>query len=189
MNFQKAVDRQMEFLQSHLGKRLHTGLFDPSKVALPFPQAPTFLSRPLPEVVELIGYTDPRSIERRSIRNYGELMENLRTKIWSILLALQGEEKFSEVFQKPVTEVIAPGYFQTITKPMDFQTMERRLTRFTDYYKRPEMFWADMQQMVENCKTFNPQDTTYYRTAVSLWNKFNRLYSEAFGDWMALRDH
>jgi hypothetical protein len=45
-----------------------------------------------------------------------------------------------------------------------------------------EMFWADMQLMVENCKTFNPQDTLYYKAVVSLWNKFNKLYTEVFAD-------
>ena len=80
----------------------------------------------------------------------------------------------------PVTEEIAPGYFDTIAKPMDLQTMERRLLRFRDYYKRPEVLRVDIELMVENCKTFNGQDTMYYKLAVQCLQRFKALFHQTF---------
>jgi histone acetyltransferase len=175
MQFQLDVSRQMQFLESHIGRRVHKPLFDRRTIWLPFEQSPTFLSRPLPEVIDLSGFRDGPI-------DYDQKMADIRIRLARILRQLQADEKFTEIFQRPVTEAIAPGYFQTIKKPMDFQTIEKRLLRFSDYYKRPEMFWCDIQQMVENCKQFNSSDTMYYKAAVSLWGKFRGLYAAEFPD-------
>lgn len=33
----------------------------------------------------------------------------------------------SWIFEEPVTEDIAPGYFDAVEKPMDFQTVEKKI--------------------------------------------------------------
>jgi hypothetical protein len=85
------------------------------------------------------------------------------------------------LFQRPVTEAIAPGYFKVIKHPMDFQTIERRLLRFSDYYKRPGVFASDIELIVDNCKHFNSPDTECYKTAAALHTRFKHLYQKEFG--------
>ena len=31
------------------------------------------------------------------------------------------------MFEEPVTEAIAPGYFEVVTEPMDYMTVEKKL--------------------------------------------------------------
>jgi bromodomain-containing factor 1 len=46
-----------------------------------------------------------------------------------------------------------PHYYQVITKPMDLQTMERKLN--SNEYTDVDSFVADFKQILENCMTFN----------------------------------
>lgn len=63
---------------------------------------------------------------------------------------------------------------------MDFQTVAHRLMRYTDYYKRPEIFASDIMLIVENCKQFNAADTQYFKAAIKLHSKFKALYQQEF---------
>lgn len=46
-----------------------------------------------------------------------------------LFLVLSGLRKHEEawVFEDPVTEAIAPGYFEVVSKPMDYVTIEKKL--------------------------------------------------------------
>lgn len=44
----------------------------------------------------------------------------------AVLSALRKHEE-GWVFEEPVTEAIAPGYFEIVTKPMDYVTVEKKL--------------------------------------------------------------
>ena len=44
----------------------------------------------------------------------------------TVLSGLRKHEEFW-VFEDPVTEVIAPGYFEVVDKPMDYVTVEKKL--------------------------------------------------------------
>lgn len=121
--------------------------------------------------------------KKKFIDEYNKKMEIFRKKFFSILNELKSDSFFSVVFSRPVTEEIAPTYFTLIKKPIDFLTIEKRLTRFADYYKRPEVFALDINQMCENCKKFNTPDTNYYKAAVDLMKKFRQLYDEEFPDY------
>ncbi len=43
-----------------------------------------------------------------------------------VLTALRKQED-SWIFEEPVTEDIAPGYFESVKNPMDFQTVEKKI--------------------------------------------------------------
>lgn len=121
--------------------------------------------------------------KKKYIEEYYKKMEIFRKKFTSILNELKSDAFFSVVFSRPVTEEIAPTYFTLIKKPIDFLTIEKRLTRYTDYYKRPEIFALDINLMCENCKKFNTPDTNYYKAAVDLMKKFRQLYDEEFPEY------
>ena len=106
-------------------------------------------------------------------------MEIIYSQI-EILDKIQYDPKFKNVFSRPVTESIAPKYFETVKRPMDFLTIRRRLERFDDFYKRPEMFFADVQLIMENCKAFNPSGSAYFSLATSLGSLFRSIFNEIF---------
>jgi histone acetyltransferase len=102
--------------------------------------------------------TDPAEAdrdERRRLQDYPARMIDSRPPAVKILSDRQNDKKVVYVFQSPVTEDIAPEYFDTVTQTMDFQTIEKRLRRFPDYDKRPDFFAADIDLMVENGTMLN----------------------------------
>jgi histone acetyltransferase len=151
---------------------------------IPFKGSPVFVNISIPDLLE--DY-QPLTVTRKpSSKNYYDeymaRMESLRDRLLELLDALKNESKFAAVFGRPVTEDIAEGYFEKISHPMDFWTIEKRLLRYPDYYKRPEVFASDMLLICENCKTFNTPDTPYYRSAVELQKRFREMYEQNFPD-------
>ena len=58
-------------------------------------------------------------------------------------------------------------YLDTISDPIDLRTMEKR-ARKGDHYKSKHQLYADMMKMVNNCKIYNGEGSTYYGCAVEL---------------------
>ena len=181
LNFRETVKEQIKFVESIIGKHFIT---PPDAIKEPykrFPEAPTLVSLPLRKIERLITNKLTNSDEDMAkLDNYKERMDKLRKQLTEILDKLSNDPKFKDVFMRPVTEEIAPKYFETIKRPMDFLTIRRRLERFPDYYKRPEMFFADIQLIMDNCKAFNPSGTTYFSLASSLGSQFRSLYNDMF---------
>ena len=181
MKFPSAVSKQIAFVESMIGKHF----IDPPKplkeAFTAFTYGPTFASIPLPKMMELTTTTFPATeSEKEKLENYDEKMAKLKEKLTVILNELKEDEKFGYIFCRPVTEDIAPTYFETINHPMDLWTIEKRLLRYKDYYKRPEMFAADITLMAENSKTFNQSGTVYVQAANTLLNRFRQLYNQNF---------
>jgi histone acetyltransferase len=118
--------------------------------------------------------------EFRKIQDYAERMNRMKQRCSTILQELQSEALFVGIFDRPVTEAIAPKYFDDVTRPMDFCTVRKRLRRFRDYYKRPEMFLADIDLICENCKKYNPIDTIFHKAAITLKQRIRELYAREF---------
>ena len=181
MNFPSSVSKQIKFIEGMIGKHF----LDEPKVLkeafTAFPEGPTFVSVPLPKIVDMTTNNYPPIEEDlKKVENYDERMKQLREKLTKILNDLKDDPKFMGIFTNPVTEDIAPTYFETIKHPMDFLTIEKRLMRFPDYYKRPEQFAADISLIAENSKSFNQAGTVYVSAANSLINRFKQLYAENF---------
>lgn len=56
-------------------------------------------------------------------------------------------------FYKPVTEDVAPQYYDIITNPIDLSTMQKCLRNLT--YSSKQEFFNDIYLMCENCRTYN----------------------------------
>ncbi|CAL8078691.1 unnamed protein product [Orchesella dallaii] len=79
-------------------------------------------------------------------------------------------------FAKPVDKKEVPDYYDYIQFPMDLQTMTDRLKR--GYYIHKKLFIGDMIRIFTNCRTYNTQETEYYRCANLLEKFFNDKLKE-----------
>ena len=59
-----------------------------------------------------------------------------------------------------------PDYYNVIKDPMDLSKIKERLN--SGMYRTKEIFLADINLMCDNCKTYNPPDTIFYKTAIEL---------------------
>uniref|UniRef100_A0A3Q0KSG7 Bromodomain containing, putative n=1 Tax=Schistosoma mansoni TaxID=6183 RepID=A0A3Q0KSG7_SCHMA len=71
------------------------------------------------------------------------------------------------IFANPVTDDIAVGYSEVISKPMDLGTIYNRL-KSRAYYRSATEYLADVTLMCNNAMVYNPPDTIYYQRARKL---------------------
>ncbi|EAY05206.1 acetyltransferase, GNAT family protein [Trichomonas vaginalis G3] len=182
MNFAKTIQLQIDFVENIIGKHI---INTPKALENPFVNhtfAPTKVSMPLPKIMKLIHNNVPQTeYDKNKIVDYREKMSKLRKTFISIIDKFIANPKFM-LFERPVTEDIAPKYFELIQKPMDFITIKRRLERFPDYYKRPEQLYSDFQLIADNCKAFNPPGSQYIALSNSLMSTVKAIFGQEFPD-------
>jgi histone acetyltransferase len=61
---------------------------------------------------------------------------------------------------------VVPDYLEVIKEPIDLSTIEKRIR--ANYYKSRKMLYADLMLMVNNCKLYNDDASTYVQCAVAL---------------------
>jgi bromodomain-containing factor 1 len=90
--------------------------------------------------------------------------------------------KDARPFSMPVDEVKlnVPTYYQMIKKPMDLQTMERKLNS-NEYLDLPS-FVGDFRQILENCMIFNGPDHTVTGMSKAMETAFYRHMKELPGE-------
>ncbi|EAY08089.1 acetyltransferase, GNAT family protein [Trichomonas vaginalis G3] len=181
MTFPGVINKQIRFVENMIGPHFIDPPASLKNAYRGFPEAPSFASISLPEMMKMTqDRYEQTPIESDKLDNYEEKMKQQRDKMLTILSELENDPKFGYVFIRPVTEDIAPTYFDTIKNPMDFWTMRKRLIRYPDFYKRPEMFAADITLITDNCKAFNQPGTIYSSAANQLMSRFRQLYFESF---------
>ncbi|XP_078454858.1 nucleosome-remodeling factor subunit BPTF isoform X9 [Lampetra planeri] len=71
--------------------------------------------------------------------------------------------KMAWPFLEPVDEEEAPGYYEVIKEPMDLSTIEKRLS--SRFYSKLAEFVGDMTKMFDNCRYYNPGESTFAKCA------------------------
>lgn len=79
-------------------------------------------------------------------------------------------------FHRAVDAKLVPDYYTVIKEPMDFQTMEKRMN--ICHYKTKDQFVYDFRLIVNNCRSYNTPETTYYRCADTVEALFDQLINE-----------
>jgi histone acetyltransferase len=87
------------------------------------------------------------------------------TEFRRFLYQIQNHDK-AWPFLHPVNREEVPGYYETITSPMDLSTMEERLMH--DHYEAPKDFINDLKLIFSNCRQYNDATTVYNKCAVRL---------------------
>jgi histone acetyltransferase len=62
-----------------------------------------------------------------------------------------------------------------IKEPIDLSTIDKRI-RKGDHYKSKKMLYADLMLMVNNCKLYNDEASTYVQCAVTLEKYITGLF-------------
>jgi len=88
------------------------------------------------------------------------------------LLSLLIKKDEDKIFAKPVTEKIAPGYFDLVKHPMDFSTIASKIK--SGMYKSYQIFISDFDQICRNAQLYNPSRSIFYKKASEL-----RKYGDA----------
>lgn len=76
--------------------------------------------------------------------------------------------KMTWPFLEPVDSTAVPDYYQVIKNPMDLSTIQKKL--LTGQYKKKDEFHNDLDQMLENCFTYNAEGTDVYKCGCELKN-------------------
>lgn len=79
-------------------------------------------------------------------------------------------------FHKPVDKKKIKNYYETINKPMDLETIGR-LVKYNKY-SSTEDYLKDINQIVENSRTFNGEASTYTKKAVEIYQEALRQIEE-----------
>jgi histone acetyltransferase len=170
---------QLDFVRDKTGMQISEPLPEFLDDLQAIPHAVVNVSLTLPALFRRCcpGLQSPRV--QQLLEDYDGKCQVLRNKLLKILTSLKGDRN-ADIFLEPVTEDIAEGYFDEIDSPMDISAIETRLTKFADYYKRPEIFSIDVTLMCENAKQYNAPETAFYHEAVDLLRLFKRLYGSNF---------
>ncbi|XP_040293358.1 nucleosome-remodeling factor subunit BPTF isoform X2 [Bufo bufo] len=86
-----------------------------------------------------------------------------------VLRSLQAH-KMAWPFLEAVDPEDAPDYYVVIREPMDLATMEERIR--SRYYKKLTEFVADMTKIFDNCRYYNPRESTFCQSVEVLESFF-----------------
>lgn len=70
-----------------------------------------------------------------------------------------------------------PDYLDVVKEPVDLSTIEKRI-RQDNYYKSKQMLFADLMLMVNNCKLYNEDGSTYVQCAISVEKMLGALFHD-----------
>jgi hypothetical protein len=115
----------------------------------------------------------PKSEKKRIKRTATPVVSLTTASMKDVIKAIQSSE-FSEPFLNPVTEDIAPGYFDVVSSPMDINTIKKRL-RTGVYDDRSEDFIQDFNLIWDNCCLYNEPSAEIVSWAKSLSELFDGL--------------
>ncbi|KAJ1965620.1 histone acetyltransferase [Dimargaris xerosporica] len=127
---------------------------------------------------------DPYSI--RGIKESGwteEMDQQMRKPATSNIMAIQRRivadlqnHNSSWSFAQPVNADEVPDYYAVIKEPMDLATLESNVE--AEMYPTMKEFRIDTQKIFDNCRTYNAENTVYYKCACRLERYFKDKLKE-----------
>lgn len=85
------------------------------------------------------------------------------------------EQQSSWPFREPVDTNEVKDYLEIIKEPIDLLTIDKRI-RKGDHYKSKKMLYADLMLMVNNCKLYNDEASTYVQCAMNVERFLKTLF-------------
>ncbi|XP_032291521.1 nucleosome-remodeling factor subunit NURF301 isoform X1 [Drosophila virilis] len=101
--------------------------------------------------------------------NIKSLTQNEVIELKSLIKQIQSH-KSAWPFMEPVDPEEAPDYYKVIKEPMDLKQMENKLESNT--YTKLAEFIGDMTKIFDNCRYYNPKESSFYKCAEALESFF-----------------
>jgi histone acetyltransferase len=95
--------------------------------------------------------------------------KSLKDKLRDFLRSMKAHEAIWP-FTDPVDPNEVPDYYDVIKNPIDLTTIGKRLD--DGFYITKEIFRADLQRMIDNCKFYNGPDTVFQKCAAQIEDRF-----------------
>ena len=99
-----------------------------------------------------------KGAKKKNNKNSGPSLTEISNKIRKVINAVIANDN-SWPFRDPVTEEIAPQYFDVVKEPMDLRKMTKKNN--TRQYKSIGAFVYDFELMIENCRKYNGEDEIF----------------------------
>jgi histone acetyltransferase len=99
----------------------------------------------------------------------------LKSELLGMIVKLE-EQQFAWPFREPVDTTEVKDYLTIIKEPIDLLTIDKRV-RKGDHYKSRNMLYADLMLMVNNCKLYNEEASTYVQCAQNLETYLKALFA------------
>ncbi|KAG7355101.1 bromodomain containing protein [Nitzschia inconspicua] len=99
----------------------------------------------------------------------------LKSELLSIVRKVE-EQQYSWPFREPVDTTEVKDYLDVIKEPIDLSTIDKRI-RKGDHYRSKKMLYADLMLMVNNCKLYNEEGSTYTQCARNLETYLKGLFA------------
>ena len=99
----------------------------------------------------------------------------LKSELMSIVRKVE-DQQFAWPFREPVDTSEVHDYLDVIKEPIDLLTIDKRI-RKGDHYKSRKMLYTDLMLMVNNCKLYNDEASTYVQCAVNLEKFLRALFA------------
>lgn len=98
----------------------------------------------------------------------------LKSELLQIVRKVE-EHQSAWPFREPVDTSEVKDYLDIIKEPIDLATIDKRIRR-GDHYKSKKMLYSDLILMVNNCKLYNDEASTYVQCAVTLEKYISGLF-------------
>ena len=92
--------------------------------------------------------------------------KDAKTACFHFILDQMTADNSSWPFREPVSNEVAPDYYEIIKDPIDLKTMRGKIN--AGYYDNIKKFVEDIEKMFSNCRIYNKKDTVYYKMADKL---------------------
>ena len=102
---------------------------------------------------------------QRAVPDQARVRDDMRA-----LLRRVRAHRYAEPFLVPVNVKVVTDYLSVIKNPIDLQTIGDKIDR--GLYITMNMMCADLQLMLDNCKTYNDEGSYFYNAAVALEHDF-----------------
>lgn len=111
----------------------------------------------------------------------------LKSEMLAIVRKLE-EKEFAWPFREPVDTNEVVDYLDVIKEPIDLSTIEKRI-RKGDYYRSKKKLYLDLKLMINNCKLYNDEASTYVQCAVQLERYMRLIFPSPFDTRWSARNN
>jgi histone acetyltransferase len=112
------------------------------------------------------GFSYESHLQGRGALTERESNETMLAQTLQEVISTIEKSEHAWPFMEPVKREEVPDYYDVIKDPIDLSRIKEKLN--DGLYKTKEMLLADIDLMCENCKTYNPPDSVFFKAGIDI---------------------